>query len=295
VRGSELRAAWERFWHRPESARNLAVARVLLAGTALWVVLSRAALPEVAALPGELFLRVSPERRLRFLMVLGPGVEKALFAALHVTLLGALLGVLPRLSCLASSVLLYHFAPFETIIRSPNPYLRGLTIPTLGLAILAAAPCADVLRLRWGRRDPAPPAAPRYRWALALVQVVFCQVYLFAGYAKLVTSGLSWTAPENMRGYLLLLNQGLTGAPEATFGYTLAQVPSAITALALAGLVFELSFPLVLVSRVARWILLPLAVLFHLGNSVLFRIAFQNLPLLLMFVDWGGGERAPAS
>lgn len=272
------------------------MARILLAGTALWMVLSRAALPEVASLPPELFLRVSPERRLRFLMVLGPGVEWALFAVLHAALVCALLGVRPRVSCLLSSLLLYHFAPFETIIRSPNPYLRGLTIPTLGLAILAAAPCADALRLRFRRRPevPAPARSPRYRWALALVQVVFCQVYLFAGYAKLVTSGLAWTAPANMRGYLLLLNQGLTAAPEASAGYALAQVPVAVTLLAVLGLVFELSFPLVLVSRVARWVLLPMAVVFHLGNSVFFRIAFQNLPLLLLFVDWGGREEAAA-
>src|SRR5688500_14201664 len=153
-----LRAGWERFWHRPEPARNLAVARVLLAGTALWMVLSRAALPEVAGLPDEMFLRVSPERRLRFLMGLGPGAERALFALLHLALLGALLGVRPRVTCLLSAVLLYHFAPFETIIRSPNPYLRGLTIPTLGLAILAASPCADALRLPWPRHPPKAPA-----------------------------------------------------------------------------------------------------------------------------------------
>ena len=272
------------------------MARILLAGTALWMVLSRAALPEIASLPAELFLRVSPERRLRFFMLFGPGTEWVLFALLHVALLCALLGIRPRVSCLVSAVLLYHFAPFETIIRSPNPYLRGLTIPTLGLAILAAAPCADALRVRFrpAPGEPPPLAAPRYRWALALVQVVFCQVYFFAGYAKLVHSGLSWTAPENMRGYLLLLNQGLTAAPEASAGYALAQVPAAMTLLAVAGLVFELSFPLVLVSRVARRVLLPMAVVFHLGNSLVFRIAFQNLPLLLLFVDWGGRREAAA-
>ena len=288
----DRRAAWDRFWHRPESARNLAVARVLLAGTALWMVLSRAALPEIGGLPEEMFARVSPERRLRFLMLLGPGAERALFALLHVSLLGALLGVRPRVTCLLSSVLLYHFAPYETIIRSPNPYLRGFTLPTLGLAILAAAPCADALRFR--SRDAVAPSAARYRWALALVQVVFCQVYFFAGYAKLVTSGLAWMAPANMRAYLLLLNQGLTAAPEATAGYALAQSPMLLSALAVLGLAFELSFPLVLFSSTARRVLLPLAVVFHVGNAVLFRISFQNFPLLLMFVDWGG-ERAEAA
>jgi hypothetical protein len=53
-----------------------------------------------------------------------------------------------------------------------------------------------------------------------------------------------------------------------------------------AGLAFELAFPLVLVSGTARLVLLPAAFAFHLANSVLFRIFFQNVPLLLLFVNW---------
>jgi hypothetical protein len=48
----------------------------------------------------------------------------------------------------------------------------------------------------------------------------------------------------------------------------------------------------VLFSRTARWVLLPAAVLFHAANSVLFRIFFQNAPLLLLFVDWQALRRA---
>jgi hypothetical protein len=33
-------------------------------------------------------------------------------------------------------------------------------------------------------------------------------------------------------------------------------------------------------------VLLPAAFAFHLANSALFRIFFQNVPLLLLFVDW---------
>lgn len=285
----EWRAAWQGFWFREESARNLAAARILLAGTALWMVLSRPELPEIAGLPPELWTRVSPERRLRFLMLGGVGVERPLYGVLPMALVAALAGILPRASCLLAGLLLYHFAPFETIIRSPNPYLRGLTIPTLGLLVLSFSRCGDALRA--GSRG-AVAASWEYRWPLALVQVLFCQVYLFAAYAKLVTSGLSWAAGENMRGYLLLLNQGLMSEPGRSLGYALAEQRWACSALGLAGLVFETAFPLVLFSRRARRVLLPLALVFHLGNSLFFRIAFQNLPLLLLFVDWN--RRLPA-
>jgi hypothetical protein len=277
------RERWDSFWHAPTSARNLAVARVLLAGTALWMVLSRVDLPSVLAFPAEMWTGVGWARRARFFLGAPLVVERALYAALHATLVAALIGVYPRLACLASGLLLYHFAPFETIIRSPNPYLRGMTIPALGLLILSFAPHVNSWRV-FPRRGEEAVEAPA--WPLRLVQVLLCQIYFFAGYAKLVTSGLAWPAPENVRGYLLLLNQGLSSAPAGSAGYALADVPWACALLGWGGLAFELLFPLVLVSRAARLVLLPLALAFHVANGLLFRIFFQNLLLLLLFVDW---------
>jgi hypothetical protein len=281
---------WDAFWHAPTSARHLAIARILLAGTALWMVLSRVDLPGVLAFPAEMWTGVGAARRVRFLLGAPLAVERVLYVALHATLLAALLGVYPRIACFASGLLLYHFAPFETIIRSPNPYLRGLTLPALGLLILSFAPHADAWRIAPRHAPDAPGQTPV--WPLRLVQVLLCQIYFFAGYAKLVTSGLAWPAAENVRRYLLLLNQGLSSDPAGSLGYALADVTWACALLGWGGLAFELLFPLVLVSRAARLVLLPLAVAFHLANGLLFRIFFQNVFLLLLFVDWDGRRRA---
>lgn len=275
---------WDRFWHRPEAAENLAAARVLLAATALWVVLSRFDLPSIVGLPPELLSRVTPERRLRFFMVFDLGLERALYGALHLSLLGALLGIAPRLSCLLSGILLYHFAPFETIVRTANPYLRGLTIPTLGLLVLSFAPRGGAGSLFARARSRPSSAVPR--WPLALVQVLFVQIYFFAGYSKLFTSGLDWATAANVRAHLLVINQILLADPTGSPAYWVARSPLACSAIAILGLAFELLFPVVLFSRRARRILLPLAFLFHVANSVLFRIFFQNVGLLLLFVDW---------
>jgi hypothetical protein len=284
----EARRAWAALFQRPESARNLAAARVVLAASALWVVLSRYDLPSVLAFPEEMWAGVTPERRLRFFMIFGLGAERALYALLHLALLSALVGVFPRLSCLVSGLLLYHFAPFETIVRTPNPYLRGLTLPTLGLLVLAFGRCGDAWAL-WPR-PPRPRPAPswEYRWPLALVQVFFCQIYLFAAYAKLFTSGPAWVSAENLRGHLLILNQILHPDPAASLGYQVAGSTLACAALAGLGLAFEVAFPAVLFSAGARRVLVPLAAAFHVANSVLFRIFFQNVTLLLLFVDWEG-------
>ncbi|HET7295482.1 MAG TPA: hypothetical protein VFM88_23910, partial [Vicinamibacteria bacterium] len=125
-------------------------------------------------------MSVTSERKLRFLMVFGLPMERALYGVLHLTLLTALAGIFPRASCFVSGLLLYHFAPFETIIRTANPYLRGLTIPTLGLLVLSFSRCGDALALGMRQRREVPAPSWEYRWPLRLVQVLFCQVYLFA-------------------------------------------------------------------------------------------------------------------
>jgi hypothetical protein len=284
-------SGWARFWYGPEPARNLAAARVLLAAVALWVVLSRHDLPSMLTYPPEMWAGVSPERRLRFLMVFGVGFERVLYALLHAVLLCALVGLWPRVACFTAGLLLYHFAPFETIIRTANPYLRGLTIPCLGLLVMSFSRCGDALAL-WPRPPRVAAPSGEYRWPLRLVQVLFCQIYLFAGWSKLFTTGWSWASAENVRGHLLALNQALVAPPAASWGYVVAAHPLACSALAWAGLALEFAFPLVLFSTRARWVLLPAAAFFHAANSVLFRIFFQNAPLLLLFVDWEAVARA---
>jgi hypothetical protein len=271
---AELSGPWERFWYRPESSRNLTAARVLLAATGLWVVLSRYDLPSLLAYPPHLWSGVTIERRVRFLLLFDLTTERVLYGLLHLALLAALVGLWPRLACFASGLLLYHFAPLESLINSANPYLRGLTLPALGLLILSFA------------RPGGTGRSWEHRWPLALVQVLFCEIYLFAGYSKLFTSGLGWLDPENLRGHLLALNQAAGLDAPGSWGYWLASVPAAGVILAWGGLLFELVFPAVLFSRVARRVLVPAAFVFHVANAVLFRIVFHNTALLLIFVDW---------
>lgn len=278
-------SAWERFWYRPESARNLAAARILLAGTALWVVLSRSDLPVVLEYPAELWSAVTTARHLRFLLVFGIGTERVLYALLHVALVAALIGVLPRVACFVSGLLLYHFGPLETLIWTPNPYLRGFTLPTLGLLILSFSPGGAAFAV-WPRHRPDATRAAGERWPLALIQILFCQIYVFSAWAKLVTAGPAWLTAENIRGWLLALNQVLDPFPPASFGYAVAAVPVLCGSIAWAGLAFELGAPAGLFTRAGRRVFLPVAGLFHLANSLLFGVFFHNVTLLLLFVDW---------
>lgn len=264
---------WDAFWFAPASSRNLAVARILLAGTALWIVLSRFDLPSVIEYPA-MWSGVSASARLRFGIGLPLSVERALFVLLHLTLVLTIAGVATRISAFASALLLYHFAPFETVFWTTNPYLRGLTIPTLGLFALSFA----------RERDE--------HWPIAFVRLLLAEMYFFAGYAKLVTSGVRWASGDNIRRWLLLLDQTYGGGSHA--GARMAGWTYAPAAIGWAAIVFELIFPLALVSKPARRVLVPLAIIFHLANVWLFHIFFQDIALLLLFIDWKRRDRDAA-
>jgi len=270
-------AGWNAFWFAPEKSRNLAVARILLAATALWIVLSRRDLPSVLQLPSEMLQFVPFLARVRFGILLPIAVERVLYLLLHIALLTAIVGFHSRISCFVSGILLYHFQPFETLIWTTNPYLRGMTIPTLGLLILSFFPDTD--RIRWNGSETFA------RWPLLLIQTLLAELYFFAGYSKLITSGLQWAGHENLRRWLLLLEQTY-GSTSNPIGYRIASSTLLPDGIGWFGVLFELLFPLTLFVKRSRMAFVLLAIMFHIANVFVFHIFFQEMPLLLLFVDW---------
>lgn len=275
---------WNGFWFRPEAPTNLAVARIVIALSALWVVLSRRDLPSLFEYPSSMWRTVPPERRLRFLLVVSPAVERALWITLHLALLLTIVGLLTRWAALLSAILLYHFAPLETIFRTGNPYLLGFTTPCVALIAVAVSQSGGAF-LRRGR-DDADWVSWRHRWPVAMCEFLLCWMYFFAGYSKLVTTGLAWLDPRNIRNYILAINQALGMAHRPGLGLWIADHPVLCGFVSVTGLSLELLFPFVLVVRRGRIPLVVAMVIFHLLNFLVFRIAFQSILLLLVFIDW---------
>ena len=282
---ADLRQGWTRFWFRPESAVNLAAARIVVAGTALWIVLSRPDLPGILAFPDAIWRTVPRLHRVAYLLVFSLTTERILFGLLVLFLLMALIGWQARFACLTSGLLLYHFAPLETLVWTPDPTLRGLTLPTLGLVILSLSACDRVLSAR-APKSLVPLVTPEHRWPIRLLQILMAEVYWFAGVAKLRSGGLTWLSAASLQRYLLGYSQlyGIGGG--TPLGYRMAAHPAFCSLLGLSGIAVELLFPLVLVSRRAAGILVPLAFLLHVGIALLLHIVFLEAPLLLIFADW---------
>ena len=274
--------AWDRFFFAEGSALNLAAARVLVTGHALWILLSRDP-AAFSGLPAEFWRFVQPGARWRFLAFEGHPLREHLLQTLAiVALLSALVGLWPRACCLLAGVLLYHLAPFETILYTPSPWVKGYTITTLALIVLGCSRCGDALALGAGRETPP---AWEYRWPLALVQLALCQVYLFAGWAKMMRTGPIWVL-ETVRGYTQLYTQNEEVAVFHALGTWLIAHPRLCVAAGGVAVALNLSFWTVLFSRRARRVLVPFAFGWHLAIMLTMNIAFLEAPLLLLFVDW---------
>ena len=276
---------WDRFWFAPGSARNLAAARIVIAVHALWIVLSRD-YGGISGLPADLWSGVTTLDRVRYGIVPGhPVLERLLVVLAVVALVAAALGVATRISCLAAALLLYHLAPFETILWTTSPYERGLEISTLSLVVLSIAPCADVWSVTAGRQSRRD-VSWEYNWPLLLIQLFVAQIYLFSGWSKLFRVGWSWVSAENLRHWLLLFTQEDQIAVFRGLGTWLAGHPTLCLLIAIGSLALDLTFIVVLVWKRARKVYVPLAAAFHLGIFFTMNIAFLNLPQLLVFLDW---------
>ena len=270
-----FRPRWDALWFSPGSPLGPIAARTVLAANALWIVLSRPDLPDLVSWPGAFWSVVPHSLRLRYFLLSGaPLVEWAAYAALCVSLVAALAGVLPRLSCFAAAALLYHFAPFEEILTTSNgPYLGGLTLPVLGLFVLSFIPAPS--------RGAAP--SPEHRWPLTLVRVLVAFSYLFAGIAKLRLTGGHWVSAENLEATALLFMTYEARPPWADWlvGHPVRAVLTGATLLSI-----ELAFILAVTSKTAARILVPAAAAAHVFVLQAFGVVPLSLPLLLLFVDW---------
>jgi vitamin K-dependent gamma-carboxylase-like protein len=286
-----MRRAWDAFWFGSGSAMNLAAARILVAVHALWILLSRD-LAGISGLPPETWAGVAHTTRWRFLVFEGrPGLEGVLAAVAALALAAAACGLLARTACLVAGLLLYHLAPLETLVLTPSPYVKGLTLAVPALLALSASPCADALAL--GRKARAPAEAWEYAWPVRLLQLLVAQVYLFSGWAKLVRVGAGWASAENVERWLHFFNQRDQLVVFHTLGPWMAGQKNLCLAVGVSTLLLELSFVIVLVWRRARQVLVPLVALWHAGILFAMNIAFLNAPLLLAFVDWSALRRRP--
>lgn len=192
------------------------------------------------------------------------------------------------------------------ILREYSHFFHQYLVPMQLAVLLSFLPCGDGFSvdqfLRRKRGEGEPPRSPAvYGWSRYACWILIAGSYVSAGLSKLRNGGLLWWNGLNLKNIILThtlepkqhewgLEQFLTGLPLEFFAV-----------LGLAGLMTELLYGLVLLSRRARLVMPILAVGLHVGIMIFQGILFLDLILIqaiFLFDFWTGsstrvGEMVP--
>jgi hypothetical protein len=148
-------------------------------------------------------------------------------------------------------------------------------------ALLAASPCADVLAV--DARRPLATEGRAYAVPLLAARLLLGAIYFFPGLHKLLTSGLAWAQPENLR-FQLYWKWAEHGALP---WFRLDEHPGLLHAGGLLVLAFELSFVALVLFRRTRVLAAVAGLAFHLASWLALDLLFASLWLCYVaLIDW---------
>jgi hypothetical protein len=261
--------AWNGFWFRVEPRANFVAARMIVALTSLWLVLSRPELPKLLSWPDPFWLHPNGWLRARFLIGGLPyAIENALYVVLMVALLLTAIGRFTAASAFTAAVLLYHFAAFEDVISSSSgPFFRGFT---------ACISCLFVIAFSQHPNDDS-------RWPLALMRLLVAFTYLLSGISKMRLVGWRWATAANFEGIVAAMVLPDVRPPWAHWflGHPLLCWLGALT-----GAAMDLLFISAVFSKRAARVVVPLTFIAHVVVVKVLGVVYLAAPLLLLFVNW---------
>jgi hypothetical protein len=280
---TRLVAAWQRFWFQPESTATLVILRVAFGGLALmWTVTwapdlftfysANGIIPTQPPLFGWGLLEVFPD----------DGAVIGLYFALIVASVCVIVGFQTRLACLVVWVgMLSFYRRDPWTFNSGDLVLRHLAF-YLMLAPAGAAFSVD----RWlSYRERFWEIPWRAPWALRLIQVQVCLVYLFAVVPKL--QGATWINGTAV-SYALRLGdlQRFPVPAEVTQSVLVANL------LTYGTLIVEAAIPVLVWNRTARPYVLALGAFMHLSIEYAFLIGFFSFAMITSYLAFVPPDRA---
>lgn len=277
---------WMQFWFAPKDPANLAACRILFFGS-IWLLYFSTdfslwgGVPDAFWTPTYLFDLF----QIPVFSVATLGVLQALWKT---ALALSCIGLFTRASTATTLVLGFYLLGL--------PHNMGKVYHTDALlvfifGIMMVARCADVWSVDawWHRKKKGGAAWParsgEYRWPVRAVWLLLSLIFFAAGFAKMKDSGLAWIFSENMGN--LLIKQQYGNDVLVSWGVYIAQWPWLYQAMAGATVLLELGYPLALVSRRARWVVVPGMMGAQIGIRVLMGPWFPQFLLCNLFwVPW---------
>ena len=202
-----------------------------------------------------------------------------------VSLLLSTAGFLTPLST-KTSLLLVGF--YQGLLRSFGHFNHDEMIAIYFLVVLAFTPCGDAFSLdsRLGRTKKDRPAFA-YAYPILLMQLLLAWAYFSSALIKLRVAGLKYLSPDNLPA--LAIFHSLDNLHDTAFrgAFWLPQIREYLPYVVALILIWELLFPLAILFRRVRWLILGVGIVFHITTVFLMNIFFPHqLLMYVVFVNW---------
>jgi hypothetical protein len=269
------------------SALSLGIARTVVHGTFLFATLitSYSALAElpVTILRPTGLMKLMPWSFYDRLLT-----PSAMLTLKGLMILSLLLGMLGYLTAFSTKLSLVLVVFYEGMVRSFGHYNHDEMIAVYFLVVLAFTPCGDSFSLdHWLRRKAPGPRSFKYGYPVLLMQLLMAWVYFSSALVKMRVAGMKYLSPDNLP--VLAIFHSLDNLHDTAFRFAfwLPQIRELLPYAVGMVLVWELMFPVAVISRRARWWILGFGILFHAMTLFLMNIFFPyQLVMYLIFVDW---------
>ncbi|MBC7933611.1 MAG: HTTM domain-containing protein [Rubrivivax sp.] len=217
--------------------------------------------------------------------LLTPAGMLTLKCLLLVSLLAATVGFMSDYATKSSALLVLFY---EGLLRSFGHFNHDEMPAVYILLVLAFSPCGDAFSVDgWAKSSRARRRGFVYGYPVLLMRALLAWSYFSSGLIKLRVAGLGYVSPDTLP--TLAVTHSLDNLHDTHFRLAFLLPRHREFATVLVGLVllWELSFPLAIWSRLARRVILTAGVFFHLGTLFFMNIFFPfHLAMYLVFVDW---------
>jgi hypothetical protein len=279
-----VRAVLARFMSGTEGPLNPAVARVAVFSTLL-LYTGKMDLPHYSGLPAELHFPPTGLGPLLALLPASPEIADVAVPLFQVLAAAAALGLLTRWTAPATILLALYVFGVPQMFGKVNHCHHLIWFG----AVLSVAPCADTFSLdalvrRWRGRTRDVTPGRRYALPMRFIWMLLALVYFFPGFWKIWMGGIDWIVSDHLRFQMYhLWSTHDTWRPVID--------PSGSPWLCHAGaasvIAFEMSYPLLILSRRTRLVVLVLGLSFHTLSALTLNIMFGGLILCyVVLVDW---------
>lgn len=271
----------------PTSAAALSSLRVALFGFVLLDVM-RTGFVELSRLPLTVvrptgLLQVLPWRFYELLLT--PRGMRALKIALVISLAAATAGYVTGAST-KSAALLFLF--YQGLVRSFGHFNHDEMPVVYMLIALAFTPCGDVWSVdSFLQRTRARIGDVVYGFPILLLRGLLAWSYFSSALIKLRVAGLDYFNSDNLPTVAILHSLDNLHDTQHRLAFMLPSALQFTGPVALLTVLWELAFPLAIFSKVARRIILPFGIIFHVATIFFMNISFPyHLAAYAVFVDW---------